>query len=265
VARTTGTLSLHMIDLERNIFSPLTRGTEDEQSPLWTPDGASIVFRSSRSTAPGIYRRGAGGASTSDELLLTAPEPLTPTGFSSDGQRLLFTKGGGPNQRIWILPVAGSPETRKPAQVFPGSTLIQSQARLSPDDKWIVYSEGPRPAETNVYIQPYPPNGTREQISPAGGRSPFWTKDGRHILYRADGDSVMSVELRPAGNTFRPATPVELFNRPPTTPVNHLFDVDDRGERFLFVLPPDRPVPVTPAERVPMTVIVNFAANIGKK
>lgn len=261
---TTSIISLHLLEFERSFFSRFTAGPDDERSAIWTVDGAGIVFHSNRPNAAGIYRRGAGGGSTDDELLLADTVALAPTGFSSDGKRLLFTKGSGPDQRIWILPIDEPPQTRKPVQAFPGVSVAQLQARFSPDDKWIVYAEGSIPPQSKIYIQPYPPDGRREQISPGGGLHPIWLKDGRHILYRANGgpvSGVMSVELA-AGN--KPLPPVELFKKSIAGPINRGFDVDEKNDRFLFVLPPATPAAsATPAAAI-LTVIVNFAANIGR-
>jgi Tol biopolymer transport system component len=251
---------LHLLDLERGVLTRFTPGDVDERTPVWAPNGSSIAFHSRRDKASGIYRRGAGGGATTDELLWQTDEAVTPSGFSSDGQRLLFTRGTGFNQRLWMLPLSGD---RTPAQLFPGSTMPQLWAKFSPDDKWIVYQEGPSPspADNQIYVQPSPPDGRRVQISTAGGRNPVWSYDGRHIMYRDADDAIVTVALTFDGGTIRPSTPRPVFARALPGNLGLSYTGDTRAERLLLIRPPDKPV----EDASSITVIVNFAQSVAKK
>jgi serine/threonine protein kinase/Tol biopolymer transport system component len=257
----SGIRSLSLLDLERGVLTRFTVGSADERLAIWSPDGAMVYFQSTRDGKIGIYRRQAGGGATTDEALMSGPEPLTPTSISSDNQRLLFTRGTGPGTRIWMLPLSGD---RKPVEVFPGSTTSQQMASFSPDDKWIAYVEttGPGPNASDVYLQPYPADGRRIRISTASGRHPQWMPDNRQIVYRASNDAIMSVTLTAADGTLRPSTPVQLFTRRRQASFNWQLSMDDRGERFLLVAPPETAVEPKPP---PITVIVNFAQSVAKK
>jgi dipeptidyl aminopeptidase/acylaminoacyl peptidase len=251
---------LYLVDLDRGVSTRFTVGNVDERNPVWAPDSSSIAFYSRRDKASGIYRRGAGGGATTDELLWETNELITPTGFSRDGQRLLFTRGAGPNQRIWMLPTAGD---RTPTQVFPGSTVTQLWATFSPDGKWIVYQEGPTPAPANnqIYVQAYPPDGRRVQISMGGGRQPLWSHDGRQIMYRAVDDSIVTVPVSSEGGTIRPSTPRPVFSKPLPGNVFFSYTGDARAERLLMIRPPDKPTD----DASTITVILNFAQSVLKK
>ena len=136
--------SLLLIDIERDLSTRFTVGEVDEQSPVWSPDGSTVVFSSLfRGAETGIYRRSSGGGATRDELLFRPDDPtegITPTSLSSDGGRLLFTRSGPRESRIWMLPLTGD---RTPVEAFPGSTGSQRFPVFSPDGKWIAYAEGP--------------------------------------------------------------------------------------------------------------------------
>jgi eukaryotic-like serine/threonine-protein kinase len=249
---------LSLMDMERGVLTRFTTGSDDERNPVWSRDGSSVVFQSRRRDTYGIYRRSAGGGAVKDELLFSATEPLSPSGFSSDGKLLLLTRGTAGSQRIWVLPVNGD---RKPVQVFPGATVAQSNAVFSPDDKWIAYTEARSPTDAEIYIQPYPADDRRVRISPSSGRHARWMPGGRQIVYRSSDDALRSVEIRPDGRTYRASEPVTLFTQPRTGRTNWHFSTDERVEKFLLVIPPDR---VQTNTAPPMTVIVNFTQTIRK-
>jgi Tol biopolymer transport system component len=249
--------SLSLLDVERGLSSRFTIGDVSERTPIWFQDGSSVVFTSQRNGAFGLYRRSAAGGATGDELLFSAPELLEPTGLSPDGKVLLFARGARPTIKIWALPLTGD---RKPIEAIPGVPMAQYQATFSPDGTWIAYGAGSGPGDGEIYIQPYPADDRRVRISTATGRYPFWT-DGRHIVYRSTDDDLMSVELIPSGNTFRPAPPIKLFTPPKIAPGTWAYSMDARGERFLVVAPSDKPAPEI---REPLTVVVNWVANLRK-
>ena len=157
-----------------------------------------------------------------------------------------------------MVPTSGN---QSPIELFPGGTENQAAARFSPDGKWIVY-QGSSAAETNVYVRPYPVDDRLIRVSPSGGRHPIWTADGRHIVYRTDDDALMSVELTPDNGSLRPASPVKLFSQPSQRGNQSWFGMDPLGERFLLILPPEKPPDETTP---PITVIVNFAQSVGKQ
>jgi eukaryotic-like serine/threonine-protein kinase len=250
--------SLRLLELERGIFTRFTVNEVDERNPVWSRDGSSVVFASVRNGGYGLYRRSAGGGATSDEELFRSEHPLVPSGFSSDGQRLLFGQGSFRDARLWMLPLTG---TRTPVQVFPGSTSAQNAAVFSPDDKWIAYGEGDSLPRLEIYVQPYPPDSRRFPVSTAGGRNPHWSADGRHIIYRTPG-AMMSVEYAVTGGSFRASTPVELFPMRSRGPGSLDFSIDGKAEQFLFVVPPEMAVEGSSA---PITVVLNFVPSLTRK
>jgi hypothetical protein len=52
---------------------------------------------------------------------------------------------------------------------------------FSPDGRWVAYQVGqPGRVETETYVEPFPPTGTRAQVA-QGGR-PLWSHDGKEIF-----------------------------------------------------------------------------------
>ncbi len=252
--------TLHLLDLERGVFSRFTVGDVDERSPVWSHDGANVFFYSVRGGKGGIYRRNAGGGATTDELLLASDELLQPSGISPDGERLLVTRGLTGTQRVWVLMLTGD---RTFVEAFPGSKIAQSQAQFSRDGMWIAYTESAGPAAGDVYLQPFPADGRRVRVSNAGGgRHAHWSMDGRTIFYRTLKDTLASVVLKPDGNTFVASAPSEYFTRPRFGTFNWTFSADAAGARFLFIEPPDRVADLKPS---PITVVVNFVQSLANK
>jgi Tol biopolymer transport system component len=248
------------MDMDRGVLTRFTTGSDDERNPVWAPDSQSVVFQSRRGATWGIYRRSAGGGATGAELLYSAQESVSPTGFSSDGTLLLMTKGIAADQRVWLLPLTGE---KKAVEAFPGLTITSHGGMFSPDGKWIAYVQSPTGNTSEVYIRPYPADDRLIRVSPSMGRSPYWAPDGKSIVYRAEDDSLQSVTLKPDGRTLSASPPVKLFTQPRMARTNWYYSVDARLEKFLLVLP--REQKAGEAEpTVPITVMLNAVQNIRK-
>jgi hypothetical protein len=58
---------------------------------------------------------------------------------------------------------------------------LPPDAMFSPDGRWVAYQVGqPGRVETETYVEPFPPTGTRAQVA-QGGR-PLWSHDGKEIF-----------------------------------------------------------------------------------
>ena len=80
-------------DLDRDTPSRLSflPGTSD--NPVWTPDGKSIVFRSTNPAAPGLYAIHSDGSGEAKRLTEGKPFEF-PYSFSPDGKRLVIHQSG---------------------------------------------------------------------------------------------------------------------------------------------------------------------------
>jgi serine/threonine-protein kinase len=88
-----------------------------------------------------------------------------------------------------------SPGDQKPKALI---TTYSTNSSLSPDGRWLAYTSSDS-GGNEVYVQPFPPNGTKFQVTD-GGRSPLWSPDGKQIFYlRAQGtgaSQLMSVDVQ---------------------------------------------------------------------
>ena len=254
---------LWIFDLDRGVPSRFTTDTSQERNPIWSPDGSTIVFNSDRKGHNDLYTKAAGGA-TVEQLLHESTEEKAPTGFSPDGKTLLFTKFSGrfvtAPGKVWALPMAGD---SKPVQVFPGSTGLEGQAVFSPDGRWIAYTSADSGSGggNNVYVQSFPPNGTKTRLSPTTGSSPVWAAEGRQVLYVTDDSHYIAVDVTPTAGTLVAGLPKDLFvRRQAGLTLSRQFIVDPKGDRFLLSVAPEG----AEAAPVPLTVVVNWTSLLRK-
>jgi Tol biopolymer transport system component len=249
-----------IIDIARNVTSRQTFDQGMDSRPVWSPEGARVVFSAFR--AGKVSLRLTHLAGTGEETLLEGPPTtspdassgLTPTSWSSDGRYLAYSV----MRDVWVLPMSGD---RKPFPVVRGPAF-ETSAVFSPDSRWIAYAsdEG---GQFNVYVQRFPSGEGKYQVSRGGGSQPQWRQDGQELFYLAPDATLMATPVM-ASRTFETGPPKRLFpTRAPMpgyggpTPRFTLYAPVRDGSRFLVATP-------QPSAAAPMTVIVNWLSAMGK-
>jgi Tol biopolymer transport system component len=208
---------------------------QDNQSPIWSPDGARIAFASRRNNKWGLYLKTADGAGAED-LITESDAPKAPMTWSPDGKLLLYFQAGG-SADVWAVPVTGD---KKPFAVLQ-SPANEQFPQISPDGKWLAYqsNETGRP---EIYVKQFPEGPGKWQVSTDGGNSPRWRGDGKE-LYFIVAPNMMVADIRVDGSSIQPGTPKILFSLSanPTAAVTHLpyhrFAVTADGQRFVLSQP----------------------------
>jgi dipeptidyl aminopeptidase/acylaminoacyl peptidase len=228
-----------------------TRFTFDPASeyyPIWSPDGKTVVFASTRSGQSDIYQKLASG-STSEDTLSAHEGSELPGDWSRDGQTIVYeTIGQGTSRDIWALSLSGEKERRPIIQgEFP-----ESQPKLSPNSRWMAYTSN-ESGRWEIYVQAFPGPGGKWQVSNRGGTEPAWREDGKELYYLSLDRQLMAVEVGTEGD-FEVGVPVPLFTAPISANIftrNRYVSTGD-GQKFLFVSPMESAsVPAT-------TVVVNW-------
>jgi Tol biopolymer transport system component len=204
----------------------LTSHPASDNSPVWSPDGSSVVFRSNRSGLHNLYRidvptRGA------ERLLLDSTADDQPTDISAAGLLLFNRWSIDTRQDIWALPLSGG----KPFAVL-ATEFLEGNAAFSPDGAWIAY-ESNESGATQVHVRRYPADGSGIRISVDGGSKPRWTADGRTVVYVRDDHRFEAVPLEMTSATVVASRPRELFITRPRIDGPGGFDIDPTGSRIL--------------------------------
>jgi Tol biopolymer transport system component len=202
---------------------------------VWTRDSQQIIFSSSNGSL--FWQRADGTGSP--ELLAKPQQPgntYAPNSVSPDGKTLAL-HAGGVNGDVWILPLEGD---HVPKSLIAVTGSNQEHAYFSPDGRWIVYRSG-ETGQAEIYVQPFPPTGSKYQITTTGGLSPLWSPDGKQIFYveAKDGFSgqLMSVNVS-REPSFSFANPMRLpIDRIAVRAANvRMYDITPDGKEFLVTL-----------------------------
>jgi Tol biopolymer transport system component len=241
-------------DLARGVTSRFSLGSGNNIRPLWSPDGATIIFSSDRDGVPNLYSKSTQGQSE-EKLLLKTEVPAFASSWSPDGRYIAYaTLDPKTNWDLWALPTFGD---RKPIPILV-SPFEELNAMFTPDGRFIAYSstESGRP---EVYVQTFPEGTGRWQISNTGGVDPSWRGDGKELFYRTPDQKLMAVEIRAAGNDVQVGVPRALF------PISlrggnarNKYTPSADGQRFLIDAPLGR------ESLSPTTVVLNWPESLGR-
>ncbi|MBI4470470.1 MAG: PD40 domain-containing protein, partial [Acidobacteria bacterium] len=253
----TGNRDLWNYEVTRNLRTRYTFDRASEGSPVWSPDGSSIILHSNRKGYHDLYQKAASGAG-SEELLLESNISKYPTSRSPDGRFLLYhTVDSKTANDLWILPLQGDQESKIPrGEPFPFSHTEFNELRgqFSSDGRWVAY-ESNESGRGEIYVVPFPGPGAKRQISTSGGRRPIWRGDGKEIFYTTTpGNKLAAVEVNGDGATLEVGVMRPLFDYGGGE--WDAYDVTADGQRFLISMAVEEKAPS------PITLVQNWTADL---
>jgi len=226
--------------------------------PIWSADGQRITFQSDREGDVAIFWQRADGTGAAERL--TKPEPGTthiPDAWAPDGKHLLYTIASDPSFTLSMLTL----RDRTSAPFSNVKSMARATPDFSPDGRWVAYAASEQGVTgTQVYVQPFPPTGTRYQLFAKAGdqpHHPLWTPDGKELLYvpRVGDLQAVTVETEPTlvfGNAVRvPRTFPAAASSTPRT-----FDIAPNG-KVVGVIVPEQSAPAGPRRRS-IQVVLNW-------
>ncbi len=246
------------VDLERGTGARSGTVVEEEQNPVWSPDGSRFVFGWDRNGPYDLAIRQFDG-SRPDELVARSDYDKVAGDWSRDGRFIVY-QSYAPNEKepgIKLLTIGSS----APASTIPG-TAAAIGPQISPDGRWMLFMSA-ESGRREIYVQRFPDGAAREQVSVQGGGAPRWGPDGNELFFVSLDGKLMSASFDAAGTVPRISLPQPLF------PVSRVqleegypgsqaenWDVAPDGKRFLMLLP------VSEKDATSLTVVLNWAAGL---
>jgi len=252
---------LWLIDLTRGSPSRFTIGPALSATPLWSPEGTRILFRTNRNGATELYEKSAGGGGNEEPTVtlemqlasgIESPN-FVPSDWSPDGRYLIaHVPSKTTGYDLWLVPLGAD---KKPIK-FLGSPGDQMQGNFSPDGRFVAYTSN-ESGRFQVYVQTFPLSDRKWQVSTDGGYEPRWRGDEREIYYLSEDRKLMAVSVG-AAPSF--AVPRLLFQTRVTEGISsrrtHYVPSRD-GQHFLIETQTEDALPN------PITVVLNWQAELG--
>jgi eukaryotic-like serine/threonine-protein kinase len=256
----TGTADIWLADVARNAISRFTSvvgAGSGADFPAWSPDGKRIAFsiRPPDSVQRNLYSQVANGTGQPELLAHATGSDMGPYSWSQDGKFIVYAQGTGKTKRdIWLLPLEGD---RKPVPYL-NTPANEDFPQFSPDSRWMAYASD-ESGQNQVYIQAVPQNGTRVQVSAAGGSQPRWRRDGKELFYISADQKMMAAPIQASNASIEAGTPKALFEGAPEPSQGvYVYQPTADGQRFLVT------APLNEGASPRLTVVLNWRARSSK-
>lgn len=177
--------SLWTLDLKSNERTQLTKGTTENRwasYPVWSPDGAELIYRSQDTTTQTTTLRRIVLASMKRSIVpATAGLELVPLEMFPEGRKLLLTERHTEDQGNSIAILVLDSGELDHVLTRPQTGRLGAPD-LSPDGEHIVYSSS---NDENIYVV-MTDDASPKQVTqdPGAERVPMWSPDGTALAYQ---------------------------------------------------------------------------------
>jgi serine/threonine-protein kinase len=253
----SGIASISVLDLKTKDMIRVTSRPGEYTGLTWLP-GGHLAFGG----ATGLGWVQSTGPADSASLVDVRSAAQTPWSVDPGGRRLAYyERSPETGFDLWTAPVVSGDKGPRlgPREPFLRTRAFEVYPSFSPDGRWIAYASNESGA-WEIYVRRFPDDGTKVRVSLSGGVVPYWSPNGRELIYRTDANQVMVLTYKVIGDSFtagnrRPWSQHTLAD----TGVLPNFAVDSTGERILALIAAPEKDPQT-ANHV--TVIVNFDESV---
>jgi eukaryotic-like serine/threonine-protein kinase len=227
----------YIYDFPRGVLSKMTTDGLSHW-PVWSPDGAQLVYRSGPMMRWRMWRIPADRSRPADQLPGTGISQNAES-WSPDGHAIAYT---AMTQELGYHIMVESLEGDQRSRPFVDTKAPAGSPKFSPDGHWLAYCSN-ESGKAQVYVQAFPGPGPKIQISNDGGSDPVWKRTGGELYFR-NGDKMMAVVVSTTG-AFTAGRPRILWEGhyshgmstscgPPGASSSN-YDVTADGHRFLMI------------------------------
>lgn len=157
------------------------------QFPLWSGDGSRVLFIMAVNGQQQMFALPADGKGTAEMII---PDARAPESWSTAAQVLSYITLSGTNYDVRGYSLRDKRDM--PVAVQPVSEM---GSRFSPDGRWLAY-ESFKTGGPEIYLEPWPGNGTETRVTTGGGRRPLWSADGTEIFFDKDDAQLYVVRIQ---------------------------------------------------------------------
>jgi len=257
-------LDVYTYEWARDFTTRLTSDPGVNSNPVWSPDGRTIVFSSSRGVKQlaNLYWISADGSGEVHRLTESDHRQIAASWHPS-GKYLEFDEQISAQQwDLMVLPMDASGSGWKggvPIRVMSkfGQRPI---AVFSPDGRWLAYTSN-ETGNAEVFVRSFPNPSAQWKVSTSGGWGPAWSKRRNELVYLSPDSRLMVVPYTVEGNTFRAGPPQKWLDQP----------IDARAAWRWFDLHPDGDRIVASADRTARTnmdkvvLVSNFGDEVRRR
>src|SRR5262249_36860578 len=152
------------------------------------------------------FVRPADGSGPAEQLTSSPNLQFAATWSPSDKALVFVESNPGSGYDILVMPSSGDRHPHSLVQ----TRFAEAYPDFSPDGHWLAYASD-ESGRTEVYVQPYPGPGPRQQVSATEGTGPAWSHDGRELFYtttQAFGGQATLTKMMAVPITYRPTLTV---------------------------------------------------------
>jgi Tol biopolymer transport system component/peroxiredoxin len=189
---------LWMVDLASGGASPFTSGDQFAFTPVWSPDGKSVIYGALPSKlgsggVESLFLKRADGGSPPEKIATVGTSTILLTNWSPDGSVVAFMQQSAETKsnNVGIVSVTGNHQLK----LLVHGSANESGGRFSPDGKWLAYTSDASGSD-ELCVTPYPGPGGKWQLTSNGTRGYTWASD--HEIYNVTpAGKVYAIELVP--------------------------------------------------------------------
>ncbi len=203
-----------------------------------------------------VFERDAGGRGGVRRIFTGDPRSVGSHAWSPDGRWLIFRTDDQAAGNGDILAIRPGVDTVPRALV--ATPAEEMGPAVSPDGRWLAYTSN-ETGRREVYVRPFPATDeARFLISPSGGMTPVWARNGRELFYLDASGNMVAVPVE-GGDSFRSGSPEVLFPATQyfTMPYHPQYDVTPDGQRFVMLS--------ARSENLGLVLVTGFLADLERR